>query len=369
VGEQQAVGEGPERGGLAGLAPLVRRVVAARVRDRHVVDDLVQETLVRVLGARSRLDDAALAPYAVTTARNLVLALHESENRHRRNVHRLVEPGRPDHPEDEVLAREESRAVVTALARLSRRERETLVAHELGGAATGSLAQARGSTPGAVAAQLSRTRAKLRVEYLLARDGVEPPTEQCRPVLVAMSAGDRRRQRDLDAAGHLLRCSCCERLAAGLRPRRQASSVDSEARIPIRHDADVVAARQGVRELARRAGFSSTDLTLIATAVSEIARNIVRFAERGELTVRLVEEGGRRGVTVVARDAGPGIADVEEAARDGYSTYGGMGLGLPGSRRLMDEFAIESRLGEGTTVTMTKWVPGKIALDPGRRQT
>jgi RNA polymerase sigma factor (sigma-70 family) len=367
VSEQQSAA-GPEWGGLVGLAPLVRRVLAARVRDRHVVDDLVQETLVRVIGARARLSDDELAPYAVTTARNLVVALCASETRHRRNAYRLVELARPDRPEDEVLAQEESRVVVTALARLSEREREALVAHELDGAATGSLAEALGSTPGAVAAQLSRTRAKLRVEYLLALEGVEPPTAQCRPVLVAVSAGDRRRQRDLDAEGHLLHCSCCERLAAVLRQRRQPSTVDGEARIPIRRDADVVAARQQARELARRAGFSATDLTLIATAVSEVTRNIVRFAERGEVTVRLVETAGRRGVTIVARDAGPGIADVEAAAQDGYSTYGGMGLGLPGSRRLMDEFAIESRPGEGTTVTMTKWARRRIGLDPGRGQ-
>ena len=117
----------------------------------------------------------------------------------------------------------------------------------------------------------------------------------------------------------------------------------------------MVVARKRGRELAAGVGFSATELTIIATAISEIARNIVMFAGRGELVVSLVGEDGRQGVTVVARDAGPGIADLERALRDGYSGYGGMGLGLPGSRRLMDEFEITSEVDKGTTVTMTKW--------------
>ena len=120
-------------------------------------------------------------------------------------------------------------------------------------------------------------------------------------------------------------------------------------------DSDVVTARQLGREMAVRAGFTSTDQTLIATAISEIARNIVKFARRGEILIRLVDEHGRRGVTVVARDAGPGIADTAAALRDGVSSYRGLGLGLPGARRLMDEFDVVSEVGKGTTVTMAKW--------------
>ncbi|MDQ3477396.1 MAG: anti-sigma regulatory factor [Actinomycetota bacterium] len=122
----------------------------------------------------------------------------------------------------------------------------------------------------------------------------------------------------------------------------------------IRADADIVLARQGARELASRLDFSRTDLTVIATAVSEMARNVVRFAGDGEVVVELLDEP-RRGVRVVVRDTGPGIPDVEAALVDGYSTYHGLGLGLPGVRRLMDEFAVVSELGRGTTVTMTKW--------------
>ena len=129
----------------------------------------------------------------------------------------------------------------------------------------------------------------------------------------------------------------------------------SEVRIPVRTDADVVTARKQGRELAAQAGFSATELTIIATAISEIARNIVMFANRGEILVSLIGDDGREGVTVVARDSGPGISDLDRALQDGYSGYGGMGLGLPGARRLMDEFEITSEVDKGTTVTMTKW--------------
>jgi serine/threonine-protein kinase RsbT len=129
---------------------------------------------------------------------------------------------------------------------------------------------------------------------------------------------------------------------------------DGEVRVAVRVDADVVAARQAARELGTRLGFSATDLTVIATAVSEVSRNIVRFADAGEVVVELIDQP-RRGIRIVARDAGPGIPDVEQALREGYSTYNGLGLGLPGARRLMDEFAVASEPGRGTTVTMIKW--------------
>jgi serine/threonine-protein kinase RsbT len=134
----------------------------------------------------------------------------------------------------------------------------------------------------------------------------------------------------------------------------RAQRKDTEVRVAIRGDADIVTARQQVRELAAKGGFTGTDLTLIATAVSEVARNIVRFAGSGELVLELVEED-RSGVRATARDTGPGIVDIDEAMQDGYSTYRGLGLGLPGARRLMDEFAVASEPGRGTTVTMTKW--------------
>jgi serine/threonine-protein kinase RsbT len=129
--------------------------------------------------------------------------------------------------------------------------------------------------------------------------------------------------------------------------------------IPIAADTDIVLARQKGRELAERLGFTRTDLTFIATAISEVARNITSYAGRGEILFRIVNGDGRRGIIMEARDDGPGIGDLERALEDGYSTADGMGLGLPGARRLMDEFEVRSEAGTGTTVTMCKWAPDR----------
>jgi serine/threonine-protein kinase RsbT len=127
--------------------------------------------------------------------------------------------------------------------------------------------------------------------------------------------------------------------------------------LSIASSADVVVARQEGRSLAQEVGFRGVDLTLIATAISEMARNIVEYAITGELLLEEVSNGARRGIAVVARDAGPGIADLDRAMEDGYSTGGSLGLGLPALKRLMDEFEVSSTVGVGTTVTTTKWVP------------
>ncbi len=337
---------------VASLIPMVRRIIAARVSDHAAADDLVQETLARVLAAEGRIEPGMLEPYAIVTARNLVASMWRDQDRHRRHQHRVVDLRPAQAPDEDLLAEEERSAVTAALSRLSERERNTLVAHEVSGQDTKSLADELGSTPGAVAAQLNRSRARLRVEYLLALESAEPPSERCRPVLLALSGGDRRRQREVDAARHLLECELCARLSQPLMER--APERNDEVRIHVNADADIVKARQNARELASRLGFSGTELTVIATAVSEVARNIVRFAAPGEIVVDLVQEP-RRGVRIVARDTGPGISNVDKALTDGYSTYHGLGLGLPGARRLMDDFAVVSEEGRGTTVTMTKW--------------
>jgi len=129
----------------------------------------------------------------------------------------------------------------------------------------------------------------------------------------------------------------------------------AETRVPIAHDSDIVTARQRGRDIAAQAGLAGTSLTLVATAISEVARNIVSYAERGEIVLSLAQRGSARGIVVIARDDGPGIPDIELAMRDGFSTGKSLGLGLPGARRLMDEFAIVSEVGKGTTVTMAKW--------------
>ena len=128
-----------------------------------------------------------------------------------------------------------------------------------------------------------------------------------------------------------------------------------DLRCPIAADVDIVQARQRGRDLAAEIGFSAGDQTVIAAAISEIARNILLYARRGEVRFAAVSESGRQGLIVVAEDDGPGIRDVQRALQDGYSTSGGLGLGLPGARRLMDEFEVVSAVGQGTRVTMKKW--------------
>jgi RNA polymerase sigma factor (sigma-70 family) len=207
---------------LLALTPLIRRVVAARVRDPQVVDDLMQETFARLLQARPRLDDDALAPFAVVLARNIAVSFVRSRHTEKRHLHRLVDLREPDRPEELALQQEEARAVAEGLARLPARDRTALVANEVKGANTATLAAERGATPGAVAAQLARARAKLRVNYLLAIRGIDLPTDHCQAVLNALSAGDRRRQRTLDAGGHLLDCEVCAGLSDALTERRRA---------------------------------------------------------------------------------------------------------------------------------------------------
>ncbi len=134
-------------------------------------------------------------------------------------------------------------------------------------------------------------------------------------------------------------------------------ALSEERRLPIDSEGDIITARQIGREMASRLGFSMSDLTLIATAISEVTRNIVDHAGRGEIDLRVCENGKLQGICIAAHDDGPGIEDVELAMQDGYSSRDGLGLGLPGSRRIMDEFVIESERGKGTNIVMKKWKP------------
>jgi serine/threonine-protein kinase RsbT len=128
-----------------------------------------------------------------------------------------------------------------------------------------------------------------------------------------------------------------------------------EVRVRIDGDADLVTARAEARALAERLGFPRPDPTLIATAISEIARNIIVHAGQGEIVLEPFEDANRYGIVVTAVDHGPGIRDVEAALEDDISGRGGLGLGLPGARRLMDDFDVQSNAESGTTVTMRKW--------------
>ena len=132
--------------------------------------------------------------------------------------------------------------------------------------------------------------------------------------------------------------------------------MENESRVAISSAADIVTARQKGRALATQLGFDGSDLTLIATAISEIARNIVAHAKSGEIRLTPLNQNGKRGILIVANDEGPGIPDVNRAMQYGYSTAKGLGVGLPGAKWLMDEFEIDSKVGKGTKVTMRKWL-------------
>lgn len=134
--------------------------------------------------------------------------------------------------------------------------------------------------------------------------------------------------------------------------------METETQTPINSAVDIVTARQRGRALALELGFNGADVTLIAAAISEVARNIVDHAKKGEIVMSPVANsanGGKRGIQIIARDEGPGIRDVAQAMQYGYSTRKGLGVGLPGAKWLMDEFDIASEVGRGTTITMKKW--------------
>ncbi len=136
-------------------------------------------------------------------------------------------------------------------------------------------------------------------------------------------------------------------------------TVDSRQRalrIVIESDSDLLEARQKARALAFELGFSLTAVVGIVTALSEMARNMLQYAGRGEITVEPIRDGDRRGLQMTARDEGPGILDLQKAMMDGYSTSGGLGMGLPGIKRLMDGFEIRTQRQKGTTVTARKWL-------------
>ena len=133
------------------------------------------------------------------------------------------------------------------------------------------------------------------------------------------------------------------------------SANDGVVALPLRSPEDIVRMRQVVREYAIRQGFSLVDQTKIVTAASELARNTMVYGGGGELTVQPLGEAARRGLRLTFSDQGPGIPDIEQAMKDGFTTGGGLGLGLGGAKRLSNEFSIQSRVGEGTRVTITRW--------------
>jgi RNA polymerase sigma factor (sigma-70 family) len=210
VAEQTTVSSVHE---VLAVEPVIRRVIAARAANAADVDDLVQDCLERLLVAHRRLTPEAVLPYAVVTARNLVSANARTAMRRATAVPRLHDASEPDRPDEVLLAGEARRAMTAALTQLSDTERQDLLSyHGLG------TAESTASTParGALRIRMARTRAKLRLEYLLAYRHLELPTPRCRSVLLAISAGDTRRQQQLDAAQHLLDCETCATLSEPL---------------------------------------------------------------------------------------------------------------------------------------------------------
>lgn len=204
------------------VIPPLRRYVRAHVRPAEDADDVVQETLTRVMTAQNRLAPGAALAYSIVVARHVIIDQAASAARARDGAHRLVERTEPQRPDDLVLRSEERAALRDALAEVPAEQREILVAHVLQDEPVVTIASDRGSSSGSVAAQLARTRARLRVDYVLALRGVELPTDRCRPVLLALSAGDTRRQEALRAGHHLLTCRTCSEVSQPLLARRSA---------------------------------------------------------------------------------------------------------------------------------------------------
>lgn len=221
MSEGSDAGSDSQRNVLPLVEPL-RRYALSRTRDSHDADDVVQETLTRVLAARRDLEPNSLLAYAIVIARNLLTSDVRGAQRARRMAPKVVDLRQPERPDDTVVDREEQSALAEALAGLPADQRGTLVAHEVHDVPVISLASSTGTSPAALAAQLARTRARLRVDYLLALRREELPTPRCRPVLLAMSLGDRRRQEALGAGNHLLTCRVCSELSEPLLERKRA---------------------------------------------------------------------------------------------------------------------------------------------------
>jgi len=254
---------------VAAVEPVVRRVLASKVYDPHRLDDLVQETLTRLASSRRDLDGETLVAYAIVSARNLLASDSARSSRRGSLQHRLADTRQPDQPEALVLAGERRSALRTALDSLSDAERRAVLAHEVEGVDTATIAAEQRSSPGAVAARLARARAKLRVDYLVAYRRANLPTKDCRSVLVALSAGDRRRQSSLGAAEHVLGCTSCAELAPTL----------VERRLPLALIIPAGAFGPAFRALARRTRPRAAQATVAVGTAAVVAAVVVMTRE------------------------------------------------------------------------------------------
>lgn len=219
--EESLTGQAITDDDITAASVSLHRFLARRLHDRAQVEDVCQEAIARLLQARDRLDSAAATPYAFTVAKSILVAEARKAAVAERHAHRIGHHSSPPSPEDLALQRAESTAVTSALSSLPARDRHELLEHVIEGRPVAALAAESGGTAGGVAARLARTRARMRVDYLLAARDCDLPGEQCHPVLVALSAGDRRRQRTLEAATHLVDCDTCAALAPSLVERQR----------------------------------------------------------------------------------------------------------------------------------------------------
>lgn len=208
-----------DRDALDEVRAVVRRALAARTNDQHLIDDLTQETILRVTRSVRQLSDDERRAYAVVTARNLLVSHHRARSVHDRHLHRLVQYDSATDPEQRTIDNEESEALASAMTRIDPVERELLVRHEVSGTDLATLADEANVSRGAIAMRLARARANLRLEFLLVFRRLRLPTERCRPVLLAIAAGDRRRQTQLDADGHVESCQVCATLVGPMTER------------------------------------------------------------------------------------------------------------------------------------------------------
>ena len=194
---------------LADVATVVRRTLAARTRDRHLIDDLTQETLTRLADAERTLSPDAERAYAVVVARNLLASHFRGQSVRGRHLHRLLDRDGSDDPAQLTVDKEETEALASALAQLDPAERELLLRHEVTGTDLATLAGEGNVSRGAIAMRLARGRANLRLEFLLTFRHVELPTDRCRPVLLAMAVAmsDARRSSTPKATSSAARCA------------------------------------------------------------------------------------------------------------------------------------------------------------------
>jgi RNA polymerase sigma factor (sigma-70 family) len=207
--------DGPTGDQLTDLLGRIRAIALDRGANSAVAEDVAQESLARTLAVRSRLSADALAPYAVATARNLLTDLQRESELERRHLPRLLNPTETPDPETQLLSQEAAAAIRAALHHVKETDRALLLSHQEG-ASTSDLAAETGSTPPAIAARLNRIRARMRLDYVLALRKVRLPTPRCRPVLLAISANDGRRQRAIGVDRHLANCATCAALVPPL---------------------------------------------------------------------------------------------------------------------------------------------------------